>query len=1246
MRTLPFILSLLTATALHAEDFTQTAQFRLGRLLATDSVNFVIEYPEYRALSTSEIEELQQSGFTPSQQVVFHSQSSLSRGETLVDVSFIPVIERNGQWLLAQNYNLKPIITGPHFSPAARASIQAAKVAEQSSRYAAHSVLAQGKWVKIAVKEEGIYQLSDAELKKAGFSDPSRVRLYGYGGRLLPETFTFTGSDALIDDLNEVPLYRRDGSVLFFAEGLTTWKSNTQFQTNTFSNYSYYFLTESDSPAAQFEQSTQTTTNAPTTITTITAHALLDNDAVVWYQGGRNFYDDNELQTGHTFRLSLPGSTGENCQLSYDVAAQTSSSSSSFTIYNAASGSVLVNRSLSKTSDGEDARGYRGTITGNFGSEARLEIETATSGKLNYLYASYKQQLSTLYTQSAFSPSVSGAVQLNVANADANTRVWQLGDAQSVVKQLPGTLDGDVYKATTTDGNKRFFIVNVAKTYPSPTIIGDVANQDLHADAAIDYVIIVPASGKLTERAEQLAQAHASLNGLRTKVVRADQIYNEFSSGTPDATAYRRYLKMLYDKAASDADAPRYLLLFGNCAFDNRMITSDWKKADPNDYLLAYERSDEEGYNTSYRLGTLHDYVTDDYYGLLDDNEGSRITSEKIDLGIGRFLCTTDDEAKTLVDNTTAYMNNIHAGAWKNRMWAIGDVGDNNLHMNDAQAVCTQVSQSAPEGLMLRRIYPDAYTATEEARGTTYPEATASIKRAMQQGALIFNYNGHGSPSRLSHSFLLDESDIKSNVSTALPVWVYASCEITPYDQSMTDMGRSALYNEQGAAVAVVCASRSVYANLNRSFNKGFVKYVFAKRADNTRYTLGDAIRLTKAELVTYNQYGQPATNTIGNDGTINKMKYALLGDPALTLGYADPGVVIDSINGQPIGESLASIQAGQSVRFSGHVNADTSGNTADESFDGTLYGTLYAPVQTITCKGYGSNSRLTYTDYTQSIFEGSVNIVKGKFSFETYIPRGTKLQQNASLLSLYALSQDKKKEYNGRFNRFCINQSSTSEEVDTLGPKVYLYLNTPDFVDGGAVGTSPKLYASISDSTAISMASGNMGHDMELWLDGQTTSPIIVNDYFSFESGSYKQGLLEYPLSDLSQGKHSVTFRVWDVFDNSSISTLQFVVRNEGTPSFDVNSTEATPHATTRFITSFASLATESAPTTVETEVYSISGMRVWNQSSSIPAGSTFAAFDWDLCTYSGQRLPTGVYLYRSKVNNKYTDTKKLIIR
>ena len=279
--------------------------------------------------------------------------------------------------------------------------------------------------------------------------------------------------------------------------------------------------------------------------------------------------------------------------------------------------------------------------------------------------------------------------------------------------------------------------------------------------------------------------------------------------------------EIIYDRADSMANAPRYLLLFGNCAYDNRMITTEWKKHNPDDYLLAYERSDEENKVGAYGIGTIHDYVTDDYYALLDDGEGNNIASEKIDLGVGRFLCTTEIEAKILVDQTITYITNEHVGPWKNRMWAIADVGNNNLHMSDAQSVCQQTAQSADEGFMVRRIYPDAYSVVSEAKGNTYPEATSKLKRAMQQGALIFNYNGHGSPKRISNYFLLDRDEMSSNVSSALPIWIFASCEITPYDQqSDGDMGRNAIYN------------------------RGVPLAYFARRARSTPTTTG---RLTKA---------------------------------------------------------------------------------------------------------------------------------------------------------------------------------------------------------------------------------------------------------------------------------------------------------------------------------------------------------------------------------------------------------------
>ena len=102
--------------------------------------------------------------------------------------------------------------------------------------------------------------------------------------------------------------------------------------------------------------------------------------------------------------------------------------------------------------------------------------------------------------------------------------------------------------------------VNVKGSFPEPVRVGLVENQNLHGLDSVDMVIVVPTSGQLTQQAERLAAAHREYDSLKVKVVRADMVYNEFSSGTPDATALRRFMKMLYDRGGTDA-APRYLLL-------------------------------------------------------------------------------------------------------------------------------------------------------------------------------------------------------------------------------------------------------------------------------------------------------------------------------------------------------------------------------------------------------------------------------------------------------------------------------------------------------------------------------------------------------------------------------------------------------------------------------------------------------------------------------------------------------------
>ena len=1213
-------------------------QAELGWVLPTDTFSITVEYPETEPLSEAEVRMLRGLGFEAEEHVQFHVLYSKMRGKTFADINFVPVVKQGGRWMRVTNYLLRVRNLGPKVMPFVRSISRRVEATVASSRYAENSVLAQGKWVKIRVKEEGIYQISNSQLSSWGFSDPSKVKLYGYGGRLLPDVFTFTGSEALIDDLCEVPLCRREGSVLFFAEGLTRWGERS-FNVNTFSNYSYYFLTEGENPLT-LETAEDFTSSTVTNVNQVPAYAVVDNDAFVWYGGGRDFYDSNELQgSGHTFKLKLPGCESEEVTINYDVSAQNTSAATrvSFLINNTEVASAQVGK---YTTESESAKGHRGSFTVAAADALNIKIATTNTGRLNYLYAVYPQHLEAGVTTHAFTCGQSGKVSMEVVAASSGTRVWQLQTSDAPMMQLPGELLDGSYVARAVSGKKRFVIVDLNATYETPEFAGEIDNQNLHADEKIDYVIVVPASGKLTAQAERLAASHREMGKLRVKVVRADQIYNEFSSGTPDANAVRRYMKMLYDRAATDADAPRYLLLFGEAYYDNRMITSDWKGSNPDDFLLACERNDQETYfNSDYSIGTLHSYVSDDFYALLDDREGNRPALEKIDLGVGRFLCRDEASAARLVDVSISYRKCEQTGAWKNRIWIVGDSGDNNLHMNDAQAVVSQLAKNVNGGMITRKIYPDAYSITSTAQGGTYPEARAKFKQAMQQGALWLNYNGHGGPSYLSHNFLLMLDDVRENSSSSTPLWVFASCEITPFDQPITDLGRLALAHENSPALAVVCASRSVYSNYNRALNMGLASFAFRKNEQGERYTLGDAMRLTKTQLI---------SNTIvsiGIDQSINKMKYVLLGDPAVALTYPEERLVIDSVNGKPLSSSLAALEAGGEVAFSGYVARENGSSEVDTDFNGTLTGTLFTPAETIKCKGYGctSVSPLTYTDYTNTLFEGNVDVVNGRFKLRLIVPPSIKLSAAPGLLVLYAVSADSlRTECNGSFDRFCFNAISSSLPADSVPPHVYLYLDRPDFPDGGIVGPSPVFFAHIADSVALTMMSGNLGHDMELWLDDKRAESVTVNDWFRFDNGSFSSGMVEYQLENLTPGRHCLDFRAWDAFDNSTTARLNFTVSEEGAPAFDVYATNLNSGSSNvRFITSFPN--ENVAPTTVETEVYHISGMRIWSASTVTESG--YVGFDWNRCDYSGAPIAPGVYLYRSKVNGEETKTRRIVL-
>ena len=208
----------------------------------------------------------------------------------------------------------------------------------------------------------------------------------------------------------------------------------------------------------------------------------------------------------------------------------------------------------------------------------------------------------------------------------------------------------------------------------------------------------------------------------------ADELYNEFSSGTPDANAYRRYLRMLSDKAQSEADMPKYLLLFGDCVWDNRMLTSGCRILNPDDYLLCFESENS--------FSAVDCFVSDSWFGMLGEGAGLYPNRELQDVAVGRFPVTYAEEAKVLVDKTISYAQNANAGVWQNTLMFMGDDGNGNIHMQDADEVANDVLTTYP-AYLVKKVMWDAYTRETSSSGNTYPEATRIIKQQQAAGALI-----------------------------------------------------------------------------------------------------------------------------------------------------------------------------------------------------------------------------------------------------------------------------------------------------------------------------------------------------------------------------------------------------------------------------------------------------------------------------------------------------------------------------
>lgn len=1180
-----------------------------------------IEYPELVPLTVAEIARYQlpkEAGLPEWPEITQYKGVSAKRGQ--LDLSFVPIVWRDGKYWRIQTFSLK-------VEKSAKATQR--RSADGGGRYAAHSVLSAGRWVKIRVADNGVHMLTHYKLRQMGFNNPSKVRLYGYGGHLLSES----DPDLWRDDLCEVPLYRGADRILFYAHGSVAWTldgDNTFTHTrNPYSDYGYYFLTEGEEELANVTPVAVAPPATEEVVETTPSYALHEVDDYAWFHGGRKLVESHDYANGNVKNYSLDLFEYFPLEDAVLDVCFTHNGANSSSVAVAVDGEGLGTLTIGALAQhGEAAEAMRSFTVDNTLLQKEMprhtvtlshRRETGVSGRLDYLRFNYTRLIGAgvpIYATQA------GVQTYGLGTwADDDVAVWRITDASCIE---PVACDKST-RTFTADGKRGdvYIAFDTKGSYPVPEVMGEIANQDLHASEATDYIIIVPSSGKLTAQAERLATLHRSLRGLTVKVVSADEVYNEFSSGTPDATAYRRYLKMLYDRAATIEEAPKYLLLFGDGAWDNRMLSTAWRGASPDDYLLCYEAENS--------FSGVDSYVVEDYFGMLDDGEGANLKIDKVDVGVGRFPVTTAAQAREMVDKVAAYMNNAYAGAWKNTVLMLGDDGDGNRHMDDAELVAQMLESEYPD-YMVKRIYWDAFPMEATSTGNSYPVVRKRLLELFKDGALMVNYSGHGAPDVISHELVLNKTDMEGLSSPRLPVWVTVSCDITPFDNSEMSFGESAFLNPKGGAIGLLTSTRTTYAEQNRRVNYFFSKYVFARDDAGRRLSLGDAVRLAKCSLITTGD-----ASLVDKSG--NKLNYALIGDPALIVGNADYRMVVDELNGVSVeaGEEVL-LKAGSQVTVHGHVAA--MDGTLATDFSGLLYASVFDNVEEVTCRN-NANAKdkdgnvlapFVYRERTKKFFVGSDSVRNGQYSFTFRVPMDINYSMESGLINFYAINNTLRQEAKGMFDGFLLGGTEDGLVDDGSGPSIQLYFNSPDFVSGGKVNETPLLIAKLEDADGIN-TTGNIGHSLTAIIDGQASMTYNLNEYYLSDIGGYTQGAVSYVLPELSEGKHSLMFRAWDMMNNSSTVTVEFEVVKGLAP--DVLSVEAIPNPTQGNATFMIAHDRPENDMEVTIEVLDFSGRVLWSHGEQVvPSGNTYT-YTWNLCSMSGQPLATGVYLYRVVVSS-----------
>lgn len=1104
-----------------------------------------------------------------------------------------------------------------------------------ADHYAANSVLAEGRWVKLKVPSTGVHFISNTLLRRMGFSNPEKVSVYGTGGGMVPEGL----SASMADDLPKVPVLVTSGGIIFFGRDHFTWEPNTSRSTrnlrpyshtiNPYCNDSYYFLTDREDNSEITKESAADCSGLPE-ITDFKDRVVYEKDLAAPDETGRLMLgEDFRTRRQQTFNFKLPGNLGD---ASVNVAFGAKVTSGDSYIYVSANGTKLPEDNTNKI---ERCNGEYFIATTNVlrpvsdvGENLALGIEYSQTGgalftaRLDYIEVFYRRALSLDRGSLHFYVNPDSRSAVKISGASDETVIWDVTNPAKP-KQVSFTLNGTTAVFPTASGYTEYVAVNPSKVSASNAseyTYQTVANQNIHGMETPDMVII--SMPEYISGANRIAALHESVDSMKVVVLTPDVIYNEFSGGSADVSAFRKLLKMWYDRPGERKIG--YCLLLGRPSFDNKNVTTEQKDMGYNPLLIWQSPSGRSETSS---------YSTDAYIAMLDDCEPGALAMSiaKQRVAVGRIPVKSASEAESAAAKLEKYMLSPTLGPWRNHVMLIADDGDSSDHFNQTETVYNSLrNYGNGASFLYDRVYLDSYEYELTGTGASYPAAKARMMRNFNDGVIYTNYIGHASPTSWTHEKLMEWSDMNSFSNPNLTFIIAATCSFGKWDAKSVSGAEVMTLNPTAGAIGMITPSRTVFIKSNGPVSDYMAREIF-KRADD-----GGATR-----------WGDVYKNGLNLDNQENKLRYCMIGDPALRVPSPSHSVSITSIDGKEPSDSENAPVVGalSKMQVEGEILAPDG--QLDKTFNGMLNIQLFDAEKAITTNGNHNANVEEYNDHVTKLAATSVKVTEGKWNAQIMLPAEIDNNYTPALLSCYAWS-DNKVEANGCTTGFYVFGMDEEALPDTIGPSIEtFYLNTPTFADGTLVGPSPMVFATLYDDSGINLSEGGIGHRITLTLDGKT----FYNDvsaYYTPDASREGAGSIAYPLSDLEAGSHTLELSVWDNANNSSRASLEFSVGANADPVISGLGTDVNPASTS--VVFEVTMGHINSLNSLTLEVFDLAGRKVWGQSLTSP-GSSRNVFNttWDLHDTSGARVPRGIYLYRATATTQEgtqsSKTKKLAV-